>query len=610
MATSGTLISSKYNSAYWSFEWTSTQTSAGKTTVSWNLYARGRSSSPTQYYTKIILYINDSEKYRLWDEVATFTGKKYASGSFTVTHNNAGTGSFTARVYVTKIYDALSNIKPTETVILDNNRPNTVNFTYPTVFTDEETINIGYENILTDKSDLISLEVGLKAADHSEIVPLQTITSNISGDIGSGTYSFDFQGYASIIHSLANTTNSLKVYLTLQETYNGYTYGVNKVVTINIINANPTQSPAVVDSNTTTSTLTGNTSKFILGYSIASATFNSTAKKSATISSQTITDGSGTILRSGDGIISPINTNSLIFKTIDSRGNSVSITKNLTTIAYFKPSCQVKGVMQTSKTAFTVSIIGSVFYGSFGAKNNSFTIQYRYRNDSTNGSYSSWINTGVSVGASSFTGSFNVTVDNSYQNYTFQVRIIDALSTVTSAEYVFTTGLEPVLKVKDSNNVIHTLGVIKGQTNGVSAYQLAKNAGFTGTEAEFATKLLNPVAFPIGAIYTTFSSTSPATSFGGTWTQLKDKFILTVGNTYALNATGGEATHLLTTTEMPNHKHQSPYQTYATSASAYLVRYRDRQVYDSYQYMTYTGGGTAHNNMPPYVVAKVWQRTG
>ena len=32
--------------------------------------------------------------------------------------------------------------------------------------------------------------------------------------------------------------------------------------------------------------------------------------------------------------------------------------------------------------------------------------------------------------------------------------------------------------------------------------------------------------------------------------------------------------------------------------------------YDSYQYMTYTGGGKAHNNMPPYIVANVWEKTG
>lgn len=36
-----------YAGAYFSFEWTATKKSAGVTTVSWSLYGKGRSSSPT-----------------------------------------------------------------------------------------------------------------------------------------------------------------------------------------------------------------------------------------------------------------------------------------------------------------------------------------------------------------------------------------------------------------------------------------------------------------------------------------------------------------------------------------------------------------------------------
>lgn len=60
---------------------------------------------------------------------------------------------------------------------------------------------------------------------------------------------------------------------------------------------------------------------------------------------------------------------------------------------------------------------------------------------------------------------------------------------------------------------------------------------------------------PIGSLYWSSSSTSPASLFGGTWTQIKDKFVLAAGDTYAAGATGGEATHLLTVAEMPSHDH-------------------------------------------------------
>lgn len=46
--------------------------------------------------------------------------------------------------------------------------------------------------------------------------------------------------------------------------------------------------------------------------------------------------------------------------------------------------------------------------------------------------------------------------------------------------------------------------------------------------------------------------------FGGTWEQIKDTFILAAGDTYKAGTTGGEATHILTTDEMPAHNHESP----------------------------------------------------
>ena len=62
-------------------------------------------------------------------------------------------------------------------------------------------------------------------------------------------------------------------------------------------------------------------------------------------------------------------------------------------------------------------------------------------------------------------------------------------------------------------------------------------------------------AFPIGSIYLSVNSTSPASLFGGTWEKIKDKFLLASGDTYSAGATGGEATHTLTIEEMPSHSH-------------------------------------------------------
>lgn len=61
--------------------------------------------------------------------------------------------------------------------------------------------------------------------------------------------------------------------------------------------------------------------------------------------------------------------------------------------------------------------------------------------------------------------------------------------------------------------------------------------------------------YPVGSIYMNVNSTSPATLFGGTWEQLKDRFLLGAGDTYTEGDTGGSANHTLTTDEMPSHNH-------------------------------------------------------
>lgn len=63
-------------------------------------------------------------------------------------------------------------------------------------------------------------------------------------------------------------------------------------------------------------------------------------------------------------------------------------------------------------------------------------------------------------------------------------------------------------------------------------------------------------AHPVGSLYWTSSTENPATTFGGgTWVQIKDKFILSAGDTYSNGGTGGSATVTLTSDQIPSHKH-------------------------------------------------------
>ena len=49
--------------------------------------------------------------------------------------------------------------------------------------------------------------------------------------------------------------------------------------------------------------------------------------------------------------------------------------------------------------------------------------------------------------------------------------------------------------------------------------------------------------YPVGAIYMSTANTNPSSLFGGTWTRIKDRFLLACCDTYANNKTGGSANH-------------------------------------------------------------------
>lgn len=119
------------------------------------------------------------------------------------------------------------------------------------------------------------------------------------------------------------------------------------------------------------------------------------------------------------------------------------------------------------------------------------------------------------------------------------------------------------------------------------------------------------LVYPIGSVYISLADTNPANFIGGTWERIKDRFVLAAGDTYAAGDTGGEASHTLTTSEMPSHNHAGDSTGVArftiASSSSYWAWFNA----GGYQQMntTYTGGNAAHNNMPPYLVVFMWQRT-
>lgn len=121
--------------------------------------------------------------------------------------------------------------------------------------------------------------------------------------------------------------------------------------------------------------------------------------------------------------------------------------------------------------------------------------------------------------------------------------------------------------------------------------------------------------YSVGSVYISASSTSPASLFGGTWEQLKDRFLLAAGERYSPGETGGAATVTLTASQIPSHDHKlklvSPHTTDGDRSTSY-VQYgyngSGNTFYTNANAMETTGGGGAHNNMPPYLVVYMWKR--
>ena len=123
------------------------------------------------------------------------------------------------------------------------------------------------------------------------------------------------------------------------------------------------------------------------------------------------------------------------------------------------------------------------------------------------------------------------------------------------------------------------------------------------------------MSYPVGSVYISYESTSPASLFGGTWKQLTNCFPRFANDT----KTGGADTATLTTSQIPSHSHnlqdgpQGHYAGWGNSGDDKLLYgsvASGRHIFEFYkQQTTSTGSGKSHNNMPAYQNLYAWRRT-
>lgn len=145
--------------------------------------------------------------------------------------------------------------------------------------------------------------------------------------------------------------------------------------------------------------------------------------------------------------------------------------------------------------------------------------------------------------------------------------------------------------------------------NQISAgYSAEPTSGYTQVQAT-RPYILN--SYPVGSYYITHSTTSPASLFGGEWHRIESRFLWAAPATSELGKTAGEMTHTLTVNEIPSHSHSTYVQgvNNGTGGNRVVLTSPGNGTEYSKPAIIETGGGAAHNNMPPYVTVAIWRRT-
>ena len=228
-----------------------------------------------------------------------------------------------------------------------------------------------------------------------------------------------------------------------------------------------------------------------------------------------------------------------------------------------------------------IEVSGQYFAGNFGAADNALTLKYQKPSGD-------WV-------------AVTPTIDTAKNTYTASITVPDL-----DYRQAFSIPVQAEDKLFTATNTAQIMA-------GVPSFYWTKEFFQLNVPLRLNGENILSKVYPVGSIYMSLSSTDPKTLFGGTWERLKDRFLLAAGDTYSAGATGGEATHTLTKDEMPSHNHYAAINggtdSYGQNRTTIGSFANKAQGYSDSSTIFATGGGNAHNNMPPYLAIYMWKRT-
>ena len=617
MAKSGSITTNESHGRSVKLSWSLSSQSVenNQSTLSWSITGAGSASGwvMTGCFKAVI---NGTTVYSTSTDtrIQLYNGTSVASGTTKITHNADGTKSFSLSIKA-GVYTYAVSVTASGTHTLDTiPRASTVSAT---------NANMGSASTIT-----------ITRASSSFTHTLTYSFGSTTGTIVSKTTSTSVSWTPAL--TLANQIpNAVSGTCTITcDTYNGSTKIGSKTCTLTL--TVPTSVKPTMTSVTATRVdgdVPAAWAIYVQNKSKATVKINGAAGAyGSTISSYSISGGgySSTASSFTTGFLTSSGTITFTAKVTDSRGRvSDAKTIRISVIAYSAPSF-TSYLSQRATSAGVVNDDGtyirgliSYSYASCSGKNTVTCATY-YKKSSA----SSWTNANkrFSSGTAFTFGGGAISTESSYDvKYT----ITDAFTTVTILDMVSTATVLMDFKAGGKGIAIGKVSE-KDKTLEIA----------DSWELEVHGKKLIDYIYPIGSIYLSVNSTSPATLFGGSWTQLKDRFLLGAGSTYSSGATGGAATHKLSVAEMPSHAHDTPFFNNMTNngemksdfigvfgkgvtASQALkdtgqtstmemwwINQTNTAEGNEWAYLTSAkGSGSAHNNMPPYLVIYMWKRT-
>lgn len=611
MATSGSITTKTCEGRSLTLSWTlSSQSVSGNySNISWKLKGSG-SGSGWVYAGNFKAVINGSTVYSSSTRIKLYNGTTVASGTAKITHNSDGTKSFKLSCEA-GIYTIAVNCSASGT---------------HTLTTIPRASSVSASSVTMENKTTISISRASSSFTHTLTYKFGSTT----GTIVTKTSSTSVSWTPSI--SLANQIpNAVTGTCTITcDTYNGSTKIGTKTCTMTLTvpsSAKPTIESLIAER--VDGDVPSTWGIYVQSKSRAKLTINGAAGiYGSTISSYSISGGgfSGTVSSLTTGVLNSSGTITFKAKVTDSRGRtSDEATVSIVVVSYVPPSFekyQSQRALSNGEASndgnYVKGLVSYSFASCSGKNTLTRSVFYKKSKDST------WINANAAFSSNAYFvfGNGNISKEFSYD---IKYVISDAFNTISVIDLITTASVVMDFKVGGKGVAIGKVSEFENTFDISDEWELMVHG-----------KKLADYIYPVGSIYLSTNSINPTSIFGGTWIQIKDRFLLGAGDTYHGGETGGEAAHKLTTSELPSHTHSFSATTSSNGSHTHSMGKRWSDGSGSGSAYTYhssrnvitrstesagahthsvsgttaaSGSGAAHNNMPPYITVFIWKRT-